>query len=88
MARFSCTMITPEGELIQKEVWQIAIRSKENSFAMRARHEDLLYATELCTAEIAVSPDSRETLNVKGLLLEFSKNRCLMVCKSAESVAP
>jgi F0F1-type ATP synthase epsilon subunit len=75
--------MTPEGEVVKKEVWQVAIKSKEASFAMRARHADLLFATEQCTTEIALSAESRETWQTTGLLLDFSKNRCVMVCKSA-----
>lgn len=86
MKTFACKLITPEKVQFENSVWQVSIKNKINSFALRANHADLLFTAESGTLEIASTETSRQQWQISDSILEFKENVCSIMCRSAQQI--
>jgi F0F1-type ATP synthase epsilon subunit len=81
-------MVTPDKVIFDEPIWQVAVKSKQNGFTLRARHTDLLYTEEVCVIEVAKNPDSRDKWELSNAVVQFTKNSCSIMCLKAGLVKP
>ncbi|HEX3020560.1 MAG TPA: F0F1 ATP synthase subunit epsilon [Chitinispirillaceae bacterium] len=82
METFHIKIVTPEGLIFDKPIWQITACNSNGWFAIRAHHTDFFTSLKSCQLELAVTPENREKLDINSGFLEFQRNGgCTVICE-------